>query len=1025
MIPLFVLTIVIDVTAGADVSERINDREIAAKQPVTSTNRPMRNPRPLVLTVGQTEGNLQGRDDKVIQAGIEYLNRVGGGTLHILPGVYNLQNAIYLHPNITLRGSGENTVLRKAGSVVTPLSRDSDWFEYGVQVNDIKGFVPGGGIMLRAKTGTGDWQYDVLRATITAIQGDVLFLDRLTKENFWLEQNATAATVFPILTAENVDNVLVEDIVLDGNRDENEHINGNFAGAVFIQHCNGWRFKNVISQNYNGDGFSFQVCDDIQFQSCKAINNTDLGFHPGSGSQRPIFRSCLSQANSQGIFFCWSVSDGLVENCILSQNEKYGISIGHRDTDNIIKGCTIERNGQVGILFRKEANEFRCGNRNHIENCIIRDNGTRDPARREPKESGIGIDIQGKTQDVTIRNTRFENTEGKNQKIGIRISEEAQRTILQDNTFENCPVHIEDLRSPQDAFRHKTTLEVVPLRAAEQPTVLGTPYGERLTAKSTNPQSTVHIIPQPVESQVHDGLFRFTTGTQVLAVPQGILRSTEAKAEAAKLLDYLTPAMGYTLSLVEDSSGVENVVRLEIESSLKEQLGEEGYRLEVTTRSIVIRAAGPAGLFYGIQTLRQLLPPAIFDEQKVEGIEWTVPCVHITDYPRFEWRGLLIDPARHFIPKQDVKRFIDAMALHKFNRLQMHLTDDQGWRIEIKKYPQLTQIGAWMDFTTMHSGGTRKANGGQRPGGFYTQDDIRELVRYAAERYVTIVPEIEMPAHTGAAIVSCPDIGLYPDKLKNLPPEKRWTANEGILAPRPQTVAFMQDVLTEVMVLFPARYIHIGGDEANKDHWKQSDQMQALLLRLGLKDEAELHSWFIKQMDEFLTRHGRMLVGWDEILQGGLAPGAVVMSWRGQAGGITAAKAGHDVIMAPTSHTYFDYYQGPEKTEPKAIGGFLPLEKVYQFEPLPPELDSEQAKHVLGGQGQLWGEYIADRKHREYMAYPRAAALSEVLWSPREGRSYELFLNRLVEHLKRLDEMDVNYSGRIAGPGAFLTQRNP
>ncbi len=987
MILFFVLTMVIFVTVGVNAGVRINEPEIAAKQLVTSTNRPMRNRRNLVLTIGQTEGDLQGRDDKIIQAGIEYLDRVGGGTLHILPGVYNLQNAVYLRPNITLRGSGERTVLRKADSVVTPLVRDSDWFEYGVQVKDVKGFTLGGGIMLRSKKGTGDWQYDVLRATVTAIQGDVIFLDRLTKENFWVEKDATAATIFPILTAENVDNVVVRDIVLDGSRDNNEHINGNFAGAVFIQHCNGWRFENVISRNYNGDGFSFQVCDDIQFHNCKAINNADLGFHPGSGSQRPVFRNCVAQANSLGIFFCWSVSDGLVENCILSRNKRYGISIGHRDTDNIIRQCKIERNGEVGILFRKEANEFRCGSRNRIENCIIRDNGTKKP--------GIGIDIQGKTQDITIRNTRLENTAGQNQKIGIRISEEAERTILQGNTFENCPVHIENLRSPQDAFRHKTALGVVPLRDAEQST-------GRLTAKSTNPQSTVHVIPQPVALEVHDGLFRFTSGTQVIA-------SAEAKAEAVKLLDYLTPAMGYRLGLLEDSSPVENVIRLQIEPSLKEQLGEEGYQLEVTMRSVVIRAARPAGLFYGIQTLRQLLPPAIFNKQKVEPIEWALPCVRITDYPRFKWRGLLIDPARHFIPMQDVKSFVDTMALHKFNRLQMHLTDDQGWRIEIKKYPQLTEIGAWMDFTTMRSKGSRKGAGGQRPGGFYTQEDIRELVRYSAERYVTIVPEIEMPAHTGAAIVSCPDIGLYPDKLKNLPPEKRWTANERILAPRPQTVAFMQDVLTEVMKLFPGGYIHIGGDEANKDHWKQSEEMQALILRLGLKDEAELHSWFIRQMDAFLTRHGRLLVGWDEILQGGLAPGAVVMSWRGQAGGITAAKAGHNVIMAPTSHTYFDYYQGPAKAEPKAIGGYIPLEKVYQFEPVPSALDTGQAKRVLGGQGQLWGEYIADRRHREYMAYPRAAALSEVLWSLRQGRSYELFLNRLVEHLKRLNEIDVNY----------------
>jgi len=403
-----------------------------------SANRPMRNQRAATLTVGQTEGDLQGSDDKVIQAGIEYLHRLGGGTLHILPGVYHLENAIYLRPNITLRGSGEKTILKKAASVVTPLVRDSDWFEYGVQVGDSKGFTPGAGIMLRSKTGPGDWQFEVVKATITAIHENVLFLDRLTKENFWTEKDATAATVFPLLTAENVDNVVVEDIVLDGNREQNEHINGNFSGGVFIQYCNRWRFKNVTSQNYNGDGFSFQVCDDIQFENCQAVNNADLGFHPGSGSQRPVFRQCTSKGNSLGIYFCWSVSDGLVESCTLLENRDYGISIGHRDTDNVIKDCTIERNGKVGILFRKEAGEFRAGHRNRIENCAIRDNGT--------KESGVGIDIQGTTRDITIQNTKLENTAGQRQGIGIRIAKEAERIMLQDNTFENCPVHIEDMR---------------------------------------------------------------------------------------------------------------------------------------------------------------------------------------------------------------------------------------------------------------------------------------------------------------------------------------------------------------------------------------------------------------------------------------------------------------------------------------------------------------------------------------------------------------------------------------------------
>lgn len=529
-----------------------------------------------------------------------------------------------------------------------------------------------------------------------------------------------------------------------------------------------------------------------------------------------------------------------------------------------------------------------------------------------------------------------------------------------------------------------------------------------IRATANNAAETTNVVPLPVSVENRDGSFVITPSTQVVA-------QDNIAAEASKLINTLAPAMGYRLKLLvsPDFIGIENSIQLRIEPSLINPLGFEGYELEVTPArrgSIMIRAAKPAGLFYGIQTLRQLLPPPIFNKEKVEGIKWFVPCVHIIDYPRFKWRGLLIDPARHFIPKQDVERFIDTMALHKFNRLQIHLTDDQGWRIEIKKYPELTQIGAWMDFSTIRQEGTgKRVDGPQRSGGFYTQDDIRQLVRYAAERYVTIVPEIEMPAHTGAAIVSYPQIGLYPRKLNALAAEKRWTVNERVLAPRPQTVAFMQDVLTEVMELFPGKCIHIGGDEANINHWKQSEEMQTLKHKLGLRDEAELHSWFIMQMDEFLTRHGRRMVGWDEIIQGGLAPGAVVMSWRGQAGGITAAQSGHDVIMAPTSHTYFDYYQGPKNTEPRAIGSFISLEKTYRFEPIPAELNTEQAQHVLGGQGQLWGEYIADRKHREYMTYPRAAALSEVLWSRRENRNYEEFVIRLSEHLKRLYVTEVNY----------------
>lgn len=511
----------------------------------------------------------------------------------------------------------------------------------------------------------------------------------------------------------------------------------------------------------------------------------------------------------------------------------------------------------------------------------------------------------------------------------------------------------------------------------------------------------VSVIPQPVSIEYDFGYFQIGPKTLIVA-------ENEAATEASKLVDALAPAMGVRLSLSDTSKRRRGSITLELEKGLS-KLGDEGYTLRVIPRRILIRAKQPAGLFYGIRTLRQLLPVEIFSKTKAEGAEWKVPCVRITDYPRFGWRGLLVDPARHFIPKQDLMRFIDNMALHKFNSLQIHLTDDTGWRIEIKRYPKLTQTGAWMDFTAMRRGDGADSSVDKRPGGFYSQEDIRQIVRYAAERHIKILPEIEMPAHTGAAIISYPEIGLYPEKLSALPVEKRWTANERVLAPRPKTVTFMQNVLTEVMELFPNRYIHIGGDEANIDHWKKSEGMQVLKRELGLKDEAELHSWFIKQMDSFLTRHGRRLVGWDEILQGGLAPGATVMSWRGQQGGITAANAGHDVVMAPTSHTYFDYYQGPSDKEPLAIGGDLPLVKVYGFEPIPQDIAPEKTGHVLGVQGQLWGEFISTTRHLEYMAYPRAAALAEVGWSPKTAKNYENFLARLGRHLNRFDIAGINY----------------
>lgn len=508
-------------------------------------------------------------------------------------------------------------------------------------------------------------------------------------------------------------------------------------------------------------------------------------------------------------------------------------------------------------------------------------------------------------------------------------------------------------------------------------------------AETTNRAASVpSVIPCPVSLEPADGRFVITPDVQVVA-------AGDAKVEVAKLIEALAPAMGFRLKLAEETREQRAVV-LELVAALKEKVGDEGYTLNVTPTRVDLRAASPAGLFYGIQTLRQLLPVEVFGTAKADGVMWSLPCMKIIDYPRFGWRGLLVDPARHFIPKADMLRYIDAMAVHKLNRLQIHLTDSQGWRVEIKKYPKLTGIGSKWDYSRRKD-----------VGGFYTQEDIREIVKYAAARNITIVPEIEMPGHTGAAIVAYPELGVNTAALAGESPEQRWGRTKSLIAPREKTVAFLQDVLSEVIELFPGKEIHIGGDEANIDLWTRDPEMQAQMKRLNLKDAHELHSWFIRQMDAFLTQKGRCLVGWDEILQGGLAPGATVMSWRGTSGGIAAARAGHDVVMAPTSHTYFDYRQAPDET---GLGrNVIDIRKVYAFEPIPAELSAEEARHILGGQGQLWGELIQDRGRREFMTWPRACALAEVLWSPKMERECEGFLARLCHHVKRLKAARVNY----------------
>jgi len=406
--------------------------------PIRETNRPLRTMHPITLTVGQTEGDLNGKDDKIIQAGIEYLNRLGGGTLQILPGVYTIKNSIYLHPKITLKGSGEKTVLKMAPGFITPTIRNIDGGEFGIQVKDASGFKPGMGMMLRT-TAAAAWQIKTFTVTVTRIEGDIVYYDKPADKDFNLKSKCTAATIFPILTAENVNDVTVEDIVLDGNKDQNEHINGNFSGAVFLHLCNNWNFNNVTAQNYDGDGFSWQTCNDIHLDKCKALNNTDLGFHPGTGAQRPVVTNSIASGNSQGMYFCWNVTDGFVDNCKFTENIKYGISVGHRDTDNTIQNCLIENNKEVGILFRKDDDDdFFAGNRNLIKNCTVKDNGT--------QKEGVGIDVTWKTKDITIENTKFISSQAGIQKIGIKIGKDTEGVKTAGNTFEKMDVEIKNLK---------------------------------------------------------------------------------------------------------------------------------------------------------------------------------------------------------------------------------------------------------------------------------------------------------------------------------------------------------------------------------------------------------------------------------------------------------------------------------------------------------------------------------------------------------------------------------------------------
>ena len=500
------------------------------------------------------------------------------------------------------------------------------------------------------------------------------------------------------------------------------------------------------------------------------------------------------------------------------------------------------------------------------------------------------------------------------------------------------------------------------------------------------------ILPRPAVMTVAEGGFTLGPKTAIVAA--------KPVSDLAETLKEDLKGTGLPLAIVGRANG--DSIRLRLDPNLG--LGPEGYTLDATAGGVEIRAAKPAGIFYGIQTLRQLLPATLYGGAKADG-PFNVPFVHIEDRPRFAWRGAHLDVARHFMPKAFLFRYVDLLALHKLNAFHLHLTDDQGWRIEIKRYPKLTEVGAWR--TESMAGHYREHRYDGTPhGGFYTQADLRELVAYAKARFVDVVPEIEMPGHSQAAIAAYPELGNVPGPL---PVGKDWGVIENILNVDEATIRFYKNVLDETMAVFPSPFIHVGGDEAPKTQWMASPKVQARIKALGLKDEHEMQSWFVRQMDDYLAKRGRRLLGWDEILEGGLAPGAAVMSWRGEEGGIAAARSGHDVVMAPSAWTYLDFYQSRAKTEPLAIGGFLPLSKVYAYEPVPAALTADEAKRVLGAQGQLWTEYIQTPAQVEYMAFPRLSALSEVFWSPKEGKSYDDLLVRLKPHLERLRAMGVNY----------------
>ncbi|MCP4423591.1 MAG: beta-N-acetylhexosaminidase [Chloroflexi bacterium] len=511
----------------------------------------------------------------------------------------------------------------------------------------------------------------------------------------------------------------------------------------------------------------------------------------------------------------------------------------------------------------------------------------------------------------------------------------------------------------------------------------------------------ISIIPRPNSFVIGKGSLYLNKESTIVCCGEGALDVGQLLAE------YLRPATGFAFPITEGSNT--GIIRLEAAGSARpDEAGfvDESYTLTVNESAVFLKAKNAAGLARGIQCLRQLLPAAIMADT-IQEVNWVLPEVEIEDAPRFRWRGQHLDVSRHFFSAEEVCKFIDLLALHRLNICHLHLTDDQGWRIEIKKYPRLTEIGSKRESTLIGHEAVRPRRYDKTPyGGYYSQEDIKKISAFASRRHIALVPEIDMPGHMAAAITAYPKLGNFKTETRV---RCHWGISQNVLNVEDATVEFMKDVLAEVMALFPGRFIHVGGDEAPKFEWSESERAQERMAELDLKNEDELQSWFIRQMDSYISAAGRRLIGWDEIMEGGLAKGAAVMSWRGEKGGIEAVSQGHDVVMAPYQRVYFDYYQcDPKENEPLAIGGMTPLESVYAYDPIPEEISEKNRHHVLGGQGQLWTEYMPTMDHVEYMGFPRICALSEALWIEAECKEYSDFLKRLKSHRERLGFLGVN-----------------